>query len=99
MLPALRWLKSAAAAEAQEAKLRKDRQWALEHSNESGEALIEYVQKCAEDLERPPLSKEVEGSAYHIERFGSWGTLLTLAGIPLPAGVPPFGGCVKRMPR
>lgn len=68
-------------------KIQKDREWGKLHEKDTDEELITYVKCIAERLGYTPVSKEVPGAAYIIERFGSWALVLTVAGLPLPKGM------------
>lgn len=68
-------------------KIQKDREWGKLHEKDTDEELITYVKCIAERLGYTPVSKEVPGAAYIIERIGSWALVLTVAGLPLPKGM------------
>lgn len=65
----------------------REKEWAKKHAEDTDEALLDYVRQCAAELGRSPNGKEVVGSMLLLQRFVSWGMVLTLAELPLPEGV------------
>lgn len=74
-------------AEANLKKIQEDLEWGKLHEGDTNQELIAYVQNVAEHLGHSPVSKEVPGAAYIIERIGSWPLVLTVAKLPLPKGM------------
>ena len=72
-------------AQAERAALaERDREWAAEHETDTDEELLDYLRQCAAELGHTPVRREVLGSTYITERFGSWSVALTVAGLYLP---------------
>lgn len=74
-------------AEANLKKIQEDLEWGKLHEGDTNQELIAYVQNVAEHLGHSPVSKEVPGAAYIVERIGSWPLVLTVAKLPLPKGM------------
>lgn len=69
--------------------LARDKTWAAEHTDDSDAQLLDYLHRCAANLGHTPLRREVLGSTYIAERFGSWAFALTIAKLPLPKSIKP----------
>jgi hypothetical protein len=69
------------AAETQEALHLQELEWRRAHESDSDEELLDYIRRCADELGRTPLGREVQGIAYLQERFGSWAAAVHLAGL------------------
>ncbi len=61
-----------------------------EHKNDSDEELLAVIQKRARELGHSPRAVEVIGAGLICERFGSWATALTSAGLGFPSGATKF---------
>ena len=81
--------KAEEAKKAQEERMARDMAWGEEHATDTDEQLLDYLKKCAVELERSPVMKDVEGGHYIAKRIGSWPLALTLAELPLPKGMLP----------
>ena len=86
---ALRRQKDADGRAKEEERQTRDALWAVDHEKDTDEQLVDYVCRCASELGHSPLAQEVEGASYIAQRFGSWALALTVADLPLPAGVKP----------
>ena len=86
---ALHQQKVAEAKQAQEERMARDMEWGEKHETDTDEQLLDYLKKCAAELERSPVMKDVVGGNYIAKRFGSWPLALTLAELPLPKGMRP----------
>ena len=60
---------------------KQEAQFAKLHKQDTDEELIEYLQKCAEKLGRPPNKKDVVGYGYIKSRLGPWHRILERAGL------------------
>lgn len=66
-----------------------NRKFAQEHSEDSNEALVEYVRAYADQLGHTPHKQEVIGSKFIGERFGGWGKVIVAANLPPTPPDPP----------
>lgn len=52
------------------------------------EQLLRYVRQCAGQVGHTPNGCEVIGGSYIAERFGGWGNVIRLCGLPKPGPAP-----------
>ena len=73
----------------QKALEERDQIWAQEHEADTDEELLYYLRRCADELGHTPCRREVPGSTYIGQRFGSWSVALHYAQLPFPRGMKP----------
>ena len=67
----------------------KERQFCLEHRDDTDGQLLAYLHTCAQAIGRTPFPAEVIGHGLISERFGSWNRALELAALEPVRGTPP----------
>ncbi|MBQ8796952.1 MAG: hypothetical protein IJZ56_02020 [Oscillospiraceae bacterium] len=67
-----------------ESLAEKEKQFAVEHAEDTDGQLIAYLRKCTMELQHSPHPKEIVGWQYILERFGTWEGALRRARIPRP---------------
>lgn len=82
------WFDKEADTRTRAALVEKHNRFAEENKDATDEQLVEYVKKCAEQLDKSPSMYEVIGGRFIAYRFGGWGAVLIKAGLP-PSGPAP----------
>lgn len=68
---------------------QQERQFAVDHSQDSDRQLLEYLCQCEKQLGRTPFPSEVIGGRFLVERFGGWENALAYAGLARYKGYAP----------
>jgi len=66
----------------------KNKQFAIDHENDTRAQLADYLKECAEQLEHSPSMYEVIGGEYIAWRFDGWNHAMAEAGLRSPRYVP-----------
>ena len=82
------WFDKEADTRTKAALVERHNRFAEENKDATDEQLVEYVKKCAEQLDKSPSMYEVIGGRFIAYRFGGWGAVLIKAGLP-PSGPAP----------
>lgn len=65
---------------------QKNDRFAWEHAKDSKEQLLDYVWKCAQELQHTPQPEEIIGGEYIASRLGGWAKVLSELGLSKPCG-------------
>lgn len=77
-----KWFNEKVEARTKKSLTQLEKIFRQEHAMDSDEELLEYVRKCAEELEHTPHPIEVLGGKYIAQRFGDWGRVIVAAKLP-----------------
>ena len=67
---------------------QRETEFRAEHTETSNLQLLQYVRQCAREMGHTPNGCEVVGGSYIAERFGGWGNVVRLCGLPKPGPAP-----------
>lgn len=66
----------------------KNKQFAVDHAQDTKEQLLEYLRQMAQELGKTPAQNEIIGGGYIGYRFGSYINAVVAAGLPKPKTAP-----------
>lgn len=84
-----KWFNEKVEARTKKSLAQLEKMFRQEHAMDSDEELLEYVRKCAEELEHTPHPIEVLGGKYITQRFGDWGRVIVAAKLPPTSAAAP----------
>lgn len=62
----------------------KEKQFEIDHADDTDDQLIAYIRQCAEEIGHSPCKEEVIGGKFLTSRFGGWMKLIIAAGLSTP---------------